>query len=292
VEEAFDHIVNDVSRQSVRRHARWDPALFQEFCQGPARALWGRLKGQAVAKRSLAAYLELVREAIGAAYLVKDQGGGLGGRRSGQADWPNFLAFCLVKLIPEQLPALAADRHLPLLARVWNLCEGLLQEPAWVDRFVVASAGELTRLEDVEAFLVRVLEPALTPAAPSGWKGPFRLSLLDTRPVHDDFLPGEMYLAAPMVLCVRDRRHPDVSLGVFLRPRGKSQSLGLTPSLDEYAEQGELPPVNFADHEVRIGGQAVELPFLRRRHRHALARSGFLVASAVDSQRLWIVESP
>ena len=42
----------------------------------------------------------------------------------------------------------------------------------------------------------------------------------------------------------------------------------------------------------RGAGRAVELPMLGEAHRVAAARAGFVVVSAVDSQRLWIVETP
>jgi hypothetical protein len=288
MEQTFANLIEEAGREGRRRYARWDADLYQTLCGGPVRKLWQRLQGRAQAAAVFAGYLELVREALGAGYILPPKEAG----EPGRVGWANFLAFCLVRLIPERLAAVADDQQLPLLAKVWNLGEGLLQEPAWVDRFVLAGAGELARLEDIETFLERMLEPALTPAPPAAWQGPFGLSVLDARPLYDEFLPGEMYLAAPTVLCVRDRRRPDLYLGVFLRPQGRSQFLGLTSSLDAYTDGGELPPVRWAERRALIGERAVDMPFLRRPHRHLLTRSGFLVASAVDSQRLWVVESP
>ena len=42
---------------------------------------------------------------------------------------------------------------------------------------------------------------------------------------------------------------------------------------------------------ARIGDETVSLPFLADPFHWALVRAGYLVASAADSQKLWIVES-
>jgi hypothetical protein len=115
--------------------------------------------------------------------------------------------------------------------------------------------------------------------------------VLDLRSLHDDFLPGEISLAAPAVLRVAERRQAREA-GVLLRRGGQSELLGLTEGLGDYAEADTGPPVEFHDGGATVGGRAVELPFLRACHRHAVAGAGFIAACAVDSQRLWIVESP
>jgi hypothetical protein len=140
--------------------------------------------------------------------------------------------------------------------------------------------------------VLRVLEPVLEPSAPASWGGPFGLVVLDTRAAHDPFLPGEMHLAAPAVLCVRDRRNPDVHLNILLRHGAGSRVLGLSPPLGEYPEEVHAPEVRFSDGRVRIGKHRVDVPLLGKPYRVATAGSGFVVASAADSQRLWIVESP
>jgi hypothetical protein len=131
----------------------------------------------------------------------------------------------------------------------------------------------------------------LTPAPPAAWQGPFHVTVLDLRPAHDELLPGKLYLAAPTVLCVQDRRLPGVQVGVLLRSNRKSELLGCTSGLVEHSEKGDRPTVAFEDQRATIAGQVVPLPFLRRCDHHAVARAGFVAACAVDSQRLWIVES-
>jgi hypothetical protein len=154
---------------------------------------------------------------------------------------------------------------------------------------VQSNASGLQSLAGIEEFLTATLEPAFGAAQPAQWKGPFLLTMLNARSLVDDFLPGEMHLAAPAVLCVHDRRHEKVNLGVFLRPRQESRFIGLTPCLGSYEE--DAPKVEVKEGKVQIGKLQVDLPKLRVCHRHVVARAGFAVVSAVDSQRLWIVES-
>ena len=140
--------------------------------------------------------------------------------------------------------------------------------------------------------LVEVLDPVLSPAPPSAWRGPFAVTVLDLRPLHEDFLPGELTVAGPTLLGVADRRLPDLHAAVLLRAGGRSELLGLLPGLGGYAEPEGHPAIEFWDGRATVGGQLVELPSLRDCHRHAVARAGFVAACATDSQRLWIVESP
>ncbi len=268
-----------------RRFAAWDAALFDVLAEGPARALAAALGGGADAAAAVSAYLHLAHEAVGAG-LVRQAA-------PGPAGWTGFLERCLVELVPRLLPAVPAAARPGVLVKLWNLGEGLSREPSWLDRYAAARAGGLADLADAEGFLVRTLGPVLVPLPPAAWSGPFAVTILDLRPLHDAFLPGEVRLAAPAVLRVEDRRLPGLQAGVLLRPGGKSELLGLTAGLGDYPEAGgPAPDVAFADGRATVAGRGVALPGLRRCHRHAVARAGFVAACAVDSQRLWILESP
>ena len=109
--------------------------------------------------------------------------------------------------------------------------------------------------------------------------------------VLEDFLPGEMHLAAPRVVCVADRRDPDHRLGLLLGHGGQSRWLGPVPAMAPYDEDGPKPAAKVSGGEARVGSHQVDLPLLGEAHRVASARAGFVVVSAVDSQRLWIVET-
>jgi hypothetical protein len=268
--------------EGPQRFARWNAALFEAVVQGPAAVLAAALAGQPDAEAVLSGYLRMIQQGIGTGALRQ---------ATAAAARTTFLERCLIELIPALLPEVKPGWRLPLLVAVWNLGEGLLREPAWLDRYVTACAGRLRHLNDVEGFLMRTLEPVLASSPPSSWKGPFAVSVLDLRPVHEDFLPGEIALAAPTVLRVEDRQGSGMQMGILLRRDGKSELLGLTDGLADYREAGNGVCVAFQDGSATLAGQKVELPFLRRCQGHVIAQAGFVAACAVDSQRLWIVES-
>jgi hypothetical protein len=276
--------LDELRRDGPRQFARWDAALFEALVAGPLGVLAEGLNGQADAGAVLAAYLGLLHQGVGSAAVRRAE--------ADTAGWSNYLEHCLVEQIPALLPRAPSGRRLALLVKAWNLGEGLLREPGWLDRYVSASATTLGSLEELEAFLVRTLEPVLSTAPPASWEGPFSVTVLDLRPLHEEFLPGEITLAAPAVLRVTDRRHTGTEMGVLLAAGGHSRPLGLMTGLREFTESGDRPAVEFQDGRVRVGGQEVAVPRLRRCHRHLVARSGFVAACAVDSQRLWILESP
>lgn len=269
--------------EGARKFSRWDANVFDAIATGPAAALAQKLAGQPDAEAVFAAYLRLVQQGIGSA-VVKHAA-------PGPAGWSNFLERLLVDAVPARLTELPAERRLRALVAAWNLGEGLLREPVWVDRYVNACATVLPRLDDLEGFLIRTLGPALTPAPLASWAGPLKVSVLDLRPAHDEFLPGRMHLAAPSVLCVEDRRRPGLQIGVFLRRGQKSEPLGVVSGLGDYPESGKLPTVQFEDGRVRVGGKATDVPTLRKCHAYTVARAGFVAACAADSQKLWVIES-
>jgi hypothetical protein len=276
--------LGELSKDGLRRFARWDADLFQALAAGPLHALAAALGNEPDAEAVLAGYLGLLHQGVGTS-AVRRAAAGPGG-------WHCFLERCLVEHVPTLLPRVPAGKRLPLLVKAWNLGEGLLREPGWLDRYVTASAAGLGDLLGIEAFLVRTLEPVLSAAPPAAWKGPLAVTVLDLRPLHEEFLPGELTLSAPAVLRVTDRRRPGTEVGVLLGRGGRSKLLGLMTGLGEYAEPGERPAVEFQDGRVRVAGHEAAVPGLRRCYRHAVARAGFVAACAVDSQRLWILECP
>jgi hypothetical protein len=188
------------------------------------------------------------------------------------------------------LPELPADERLSLLARVWNLGEGLLREPDWVNGYVMSRIGELRSEKCLETTLVDILGPLLEPAPAARWEAPFSVTLLSLRQADDEFLPGEMRLAAPTVLVVTDRRRP-VRLGVHLRRMGQSIVLGAFGPSGAFPHEPAGVDVTWEGGGARIGAAKVMLPLLTVPFRFAVVRAGFLVASAADSQKLWIAES-
>lgn len=275
---------DELSQDGPRRFARWDAALFEGLVAGPLQALAATLAKQADAAAVLRAYLELLHQGVGITAIRRAAASPVG--------WSSYLERCLVEQIPTLLSRVPSGKRLAVLVKAWNLGEGLLREPGWVDRYVTASAAALEDLEDLEDFLVRTLEPVLSTAPRASWKGPFAITVLDLRPLHEEFLPGEITLAAPAVLRITDRRHSGTEVGVLLSRGGRSRPLGLMTGLGEFVESEGGPAVELGDGRVRVANEEVAVPRLRQWHRHLVTRSGFLAACAVDSQRLWILESP
>lgn len=288
---SLDAITGQAAADGQRRHSRWDAALFQTLARGQARMLWYALEGEPWQEAIVRAYLNLAAEAIGQGYLDRAALEHLQGRAQAP-DSVNLLGLMLVQLVHTQLPELPASQRLPVLARAWNLCEGLLQQPAWLNRYVASAASPPPALAELETFLVRTLEPALASDRRADFRGPFTLAVLDARQVDDELLPGDMHLAAPAVLCIHDRLRPGIQAGAFLAPGGKSRFLGLTPCLASgYASAG-APGVEVHGSAVRVNGVDTALPLLGRVHRLVTGPAGFVVASAVDSQRLWVLDTP
>jgi hypothetical protein len=98
-----------------------------------------------------------------------------------------------------------------------------------------------------------------------------------------------MRLIAPVVAVVQDRRRPTL-LGVLLEEQGQSRLLGALTGIEgEYAEDA-APAIELQTNSARIGARKATLPLLTAPYRSLAACAGFVVASAVDSQRLWILE--
>lgn len=282
--ETIQRLIQDYATDGARQHASWDDSLFEALCAESAMKLLRALESAGgkpeLQQTVFEGYLRLVQEGVGRGYL----------RRAAGGVWSNFMELVLVQFVPEQLPALKPEKRLEELTKIWNLLEGLLGEPAWINQLVLARALEFKRLVDLEEFLVEVLDPVLSPAPTAAWTGPFQQTVLDARPIDEDFLPGEMLLAAPWVLCIKDRRRP-VRLGVLLQKSEKSEFIGPLPELEPYRDSTPLPDVELKKNAIQIGEHRFKLPRLSVPHQLAVARAGFVVASALDSQRIWVVES-
>lgn len=279
--DAVDEVAGEIAAVARRTSSRFDAARFGALVGAQGRQLWNDIAGEPHAAAVLRSYLRLLAEAVGMGCLIDDAGV--------QRD---FLSDVLVRQVPARLARVAPERRVPCLAMLWNLGEGLLQEPAWLNRFAMAFAGEVRDLAALPAHLGAVLEPVLVPPPPSQWAGPCTLAVLDPRPLADGFLPGEMHLAAPAVVCVHDRRRAGSQLGVLLARGGHSRLLGATPCLGATVHEGARPAVTFSPGHVAVGGHRVALGWLRAPLERLVTATGFVLASAIDSQRLWVVDTP
>ena len=289
--DAWEAQIREVSEQGARRYSAWDEPIFKLLAGYPGSLLRGRMRADPQRDKVMTAWLKLAAEALGLGYVDRASGPYFLAPKGPVPESVTLMGRCLFQLAPEQLPAYPADRAIALLARTWNLCEGLAAQPLWVNRYVVSASAEAPALEKLDEFLATTLAPALAPARASTFAGNFTLATLDTRKVMDEFLPGDMHLAAPCVLCVHDRLAKDVHLGVFLAPGGAARFLGPQPCLGPGPEE-KPPPVEALKDGVRVNGKDVVVQRLGMPHRTLAARSGYVVVSAVDSQRLWVLDTP
>lgn len=266
-------------------YAKWSPAVWENLCRGPAARLSQGLEGRPDRKEILENYLALGREAVGLQYVDKPI------FDPDPPAPPAFLATLWIDVLPRLLPAIAPKQAIELLAKVWNVGERLIREPVWLTRYLSGRLDKLRDLARFEEWLRESLTPVIDQPPPARWTGPMTCAILDCRPFHDEFLPGKIHLAAPAVACVHDRREERVRLGVLLRRGRESLCLGRTPCLGDFPVS-DGPAVSFAGQGLRVGSQEVVLPHFGAPHGHAVAPTGFVVAAARASQRLWIVESP
>ncbi len=287
--DAFEDVASRLGGVGARNFARWDAALYRDLCAGPAARLWKRLGAKPGGAAVIEAYLALAVEGLGLGYIDR---AGFDAATGSPPSAHNLIALLWLQKIPSARFGGPPDAQVALLTRAWNLGEGLATQPAWLNRYVAGALTVRPSLDDLEARLTEVLEPALTVRAPSTFRGPFAVTTIDATEVDELFLPGVMHLSAPAVLCVHDRKRPGVGVGVFLRPQGASSFLSLGPCLGQGPSDGEAPPCATSEDAVRIGDTRVTLPLLAHAHRAIVTRAGYCVVSAVDSQRLWIVESP
>jgi hypothetical protein len=289
--EGLEPLVNHYEQEGARRFSRWDGALFRTLVEGPGQTLCGRLAEQPGSEAVFEAFVRLLVEAIGCGYVGPDSLAPPGaGRRAPR----NLIELFFLDLIPARLGGGSAESQVAVLARAWNLGEGLLGEPAWMNRAVAGAMASLDSLADLDRKLVRVLEAALVVRAPSTLAGPFTTRTVDTKEFDNAFLPGRMHFSAPALLCVHDRKRSDIQAGILLAPRGAATLLPPGPCLGapENKDEGGLPTITLVQGGLRIGDARLPLPMFKRGHASAASRAGLIAVSALDSQRLWIVESP
>lgn len=277
----LEELIKERDERRRSSHATWDGALFQKLCQTLVKALSMSLKNPD--RRAIQSYVSMLEEAQICAYLTSWEPYGHSPKTS--------LEYALTLLVPQALGAVKPKRRCPLLVKIWNIGEGLLREPPWLDQYVLSRLPQLEKLESFESFVTDLLEPVLKPIAKSDWRGPFQVTRVNTRGVDSEFLPGAMRLAGPSVLLVKDRER-DAQLTLLLRKNGESQVLRAGAVSPIYVEDFERPKLQFRLGTLSIGSQLVELPHLAETEEEFVTESGFVVLSAADSQSLWVVESP
>jgi len=281
-------LVRETQETAAARYARWDATLFDWVARRGAWPLSRGLKDSPDHTAVLRSYLDLAREALVCGYITRGVQ-----QEDGSPRVPtNLVELLWLQTLPRQLGAVAPADRLRVLAECWNLAEGLLTQPLWLNAVVTSAVAANPSLPNLRAMVSACLEETLTASKQAGFTGPFSVEILNT-PEHEvEFLPGEMHLAAPSVVCVHDRLRTDLCLGVALRPGGTHRILGPMGCLGEAVVEDGAPTGRAVDGRVVFSKAEAPLTGLREPHRAVLSPIGFFVASAVDSQRLWVVESP
>ncbi|MBI2378095.1 MAG: hypothetical protein HYV07_29100 [Deltaproteobacteria bacterium] len=272
----YELLAGVIARESEKKSSRFSSALFAELLAGAGRRAYEATSGDLVATR---AYLTLLAEAVSEGHVRSSAPSG-------------FVSRALLELVPESLGRKPDKSRLDHLARTFNLLEGVASEPAWLDRFLGSRLLELPgSADDLVGFVERELEPVVSPTQSSTFEAPFSLLVLDPRPLEDEFLPGEMVLEAPNVVAVRDRRR-DVWLGALLLASGRSRLFGpIEAPSGRFVALAPSKAIHVGHGFAHVGEARVELPKLTRLNGHVVAPAGFVVATAVDSQRLWVLEA-
>lgn len=286
----LETIVEHHEREGERRFSRWDGESFRAVVFGPGKRLAAAIDGSPDAAQVFLGWLRLVMEAIGLGYIRP----GIVAPEDKLAFAPeNLLELLLLDLIPGKLGTCAPTGRVALLAKAWNLGEGLLGEAPWLNVCAASAMANVGSLVDIEGRLLRVLDTALAPRTRSSFQGPYAVRTLDLRDVDGAFLPGRMHFAQPALVCVHDRKRPALSAGVLLGARNAPSLAFRSPCLaDKVAADQGLPTVSLTQAGLCVGDARVPLPYWTRGHAVIASRAGLVVASALDSQRIWIVESP
>ena len=280
----IQQLAHQLRERGRRQFGGWNDAAFDSYVVGPVDDLATNLASQDKTKSdatSLANFLQLVYEGVGAGWL---------GPVEPEVSPPTFLAHCLAMVIPHQLRNIPRQERSEVLRRVWNLGEGLAREPQWLNQYAIARTGWSIDPRELDKHLASILGPVLSPLPPATWRGKFELQVLNLREWNEAFTPGRMYLVSPAVLCVEGRVGGD-TLALLLQKGGKSEVFGSVGRLPEHLESFSPPPIQVQADSIQINGQDVATPLISAPRQTLCVASGFVVASADDSQRLWLVES-
>jgi hypothetical protein len=189
-------LVAELEECARRRFVRWDAALWQRVLEGPARTLAASLREagtpEASAQPVLESYLRLASEGIGLGYLFPPEVG------------EGFFTHAFLRLIPEGLAAVPAERRAQALADCWNLGESLEHAPGWWRRMFVRLAPDGPSIGALPSLVDRAAREAF--GAPTARLGPRTQHVFVDLGAEDRrFLPGALHFVAPAVVCVHDR---------------------------------------------------------------------------------------
>src|SRR5580692_4890849 len=147
-------IIERIAQKGRTQFSKWDMPLFQDYCRATLPHLMSSSQASETSQPVAAAFAELLCEGIGRGYLATNL----------NADPVNLMEYCLRDWLVLRLPEGTTEQRIQLLASAWNMLEGLLREPRWVNTYVMARVRELENDGDLQVFLTHVLKPLFEPA--------------------------------------------------------------------------------------------------------------------------------
>jgi hypothetical protein len=285
LDPSLDSIIHSARKAGKQSYARWNDQLFDRYLEEHIAPLWKRLERRDPESRpqSMQHYIGLVVAGIGAGYLTTIDGP------------PASLMEAFIRdRLPWWLIESARDRHGKIAQSIWNLAEGAQNQGLWIEQYLLACVDEFVNPMRLNEKAVELLEPVIQPRPAARWLGPFSATALDLRSQVEDFLPGQITQINHALICISDRRKA-MRIGVLLLPQGESRLVGQMSGDVTSAHVPEVfdKSIQWGDGHVYIGNECIELPLMGCSPMTTLAvSSGYLIASAENSQRLWILDSP
>lgn len=267
----FHDVVERAQAEGRRRHARWRPQLYERVVEGPALRAWVSTAACSDRVDRFAAYMDLLVEALGrgaidASKLADPTTGGL-----------------LTTILLQHVPKHAASIPAPRLAELWNLGEGMADHARWIDRLLSAAFGSVD-VGGEERFLVRMLD-RLHAESKAQWLQQPSVETLRLRQHAASFVPGTLRFVTPRVVAVKDRRRDDELAVAVLDDR-----VWIAGPL-ELPTKGSPPstvPIAMRNAQIRVGEKKLIFPKMTTWQHVVVSPVGFVAATCVDSQHLWI----
>jgi hypothetical protein len=285
IDQSLLSIVHPARKSGKQSYARWNDQLFDMYFEEHISPLWDRLERRDPASRpqSIQHYIDLVVTGIGAGYLTTIDGPA-----------SSLMEAFIRDRLPWWFIDSARDRHGKIAQSIWNLADGARKQGLWIEQYLLACVDEFDNPMRLKDKAVELLDPVIKPRQAARWGGPFSVISLDLRSQADDFLPGQITQINPALICISDRRN-GMRIGVLLLPQGESRLVGQMPGVatTETVPISHDTSLQWGDGQVQIGNVCVDLPLMGCSPMNTLeVSSGYLIATAENSQRLWIIDSP
>ena len=274
---SFESVVEEVARVGRSTYGNWSESTYRSLADGPALELWRGLGAASPEScEAVRTYLKLGVDALSHGLLAPES-----------AEPVGVLSKLWWKIIPRTAGSVPLAELPQQIVTSWNLGEGIRDEGLWLDLVVAHALSSKVTLGQVDAALEAAVDGVFAERSVPSWSGA-KVSVVDCRPAVDDFLPGAMTVLAPAVLSVRDRRHRDVHVGIALQK--EPVVLGRIPRAEPFEETRKAKPFSFGEWgQLVVGEETVYLSCFGEVDGSIGLGSGFIVLSARNSQRLWVV---